>query len=86
MPAHTLTASTGEWHHAPATYHYQWKRCAGETEGPCEDIYLAKHPTYLVTDADRNSSLKVTVTATSSGGAAARDSDRTRLVTDPVAS
>jgi len=59
----TLTATRGLWTNAPRRYAYQWLRCDG-TGANCQPIADAVTSTYLVTDTDIGSTLRVDVTAT----------------------
>src|SRR5262249_22268395 len=59
----TLTATTGAWNGvAPATYRYQWQRCAA-AGSPCTDIAGARSAAYTAATADVGATLRVTVTA-----------------------
>jgi len=59
----TLTATPGVWTNAPSSFAYQWVRC--DTAGAnCQPITDATASTYVVTDADIGSTLRVEVTAT----------------------
>jgi hypothetical protein len=66
----TLIASPGSWSGSPLAYGYQWSRCDG-TGANCVPIIGASRPTYQVTEADVNGTLRVMVTAYSAAGASA---------------
>lgn len=74
-----LTASSGTWSGAPASYRYQWQRCdpAGAS---CADLGGATNSAYAPTSADVGHALRVNVTATNSGGSATATSDQTDAV------
>ena len=65
----TLTVSRGTWSGAPIVYEYAWNRCNSHSE--CTAILGATNATYLLTTADRNEKLTVTVSATNGGGSTA---------------
>ena len=75
----TLTATTGSWAGAPTSLLPQWQRCdpAGAS---CVEVPGATVPTYLVTEADVGSALRVNVTARNSVGAASAASVPTAVV------
>jgi hypothetical protein len=77
----TLTSTTGTWTgSATITYTRQWKRC--DTGGAnCTNISGATATTYVVGGSDLGSTIKVTVTATNSGGSASADATVTAVVT-----
>lgn len=75
----TLTASNGTWSNSPASFAYQWQRCA--TDGTaCGDISGATNQTYSVGSGDVHHTLRVAVTAKNSDGAATARSDATDVV------
>jgi hypothetical protein len=77
----TLTASPGLWTNAPSSYAYQWLRC-DSTGANCQPIVDAVAPTYVVTDADIGSTLRVEVTATDAVAASVpAQSEATAVVT-----
>jgi hypothetical protein len=61
-----LTATTGDWSDAPASYAYTWDRCS--TNGACAQIPGANGSTYSVGIEDLGSTLRVTVAASNAGG------------------
>jgi hypothetical protein len=77
-----LTATKGQWSHTPSTYGYQWRRCDA-TGTTCTDIPGANDPTYLTTNDDSGSTLRVRVSATNSIGSTTADSAATGLVGRP---
>ncbi len=83
VPGETLTALTGTWTTSgPPTFSYQWARCdAAGANGV--DIVGATSPTYLLTEADLDSTLRVRVTATDVFGSAAVTTFATGLVHFP---
>ncbi|HEX8742497.1 MAG TPA: hypothetical protein VF712_05140 [Thermoleophilaceae bacterium] len=77
----TLTAANGSWSGtAPFTYAYQWRRCDGAGAN-CSNIAGAASQTYSLTSADVGSTIRVSVTATNSGGSASATSGQTSAVT-----
>ena len=75
----TLTTTTGTWAGAPASFAPQWERC-DSGGASCVAIPGATNPTYVVTDADVGSSLRVSVTARNAVGAATEASAPTAAV------
>ena len=76
----TLTASHGTWTGTePITYAFQWLRC-NKTGGGCTAISGATAATYTVNTSDRNSTLRVRVTAANAAGSAQATSGQTALV------
>jgi hypothetical protein len=76
----TLSASTGSWSGAaPTNYSYSWSRC-DSTGGGCSPISGATSATYLLASADAGSTIRVSVTATNSGGSATVSSAATAVV------
>jgi hypothetical protein len=76
----TLTADLGTWTGQGLTLAYQWERCNNQGSA-CSDIAGATEPRYLVTAPDRRNTIRVQVTASSSGGTARASSANT----DPIA-
>jgi fibronectin type 3 domain-containing protein len=75
-----LTANPGVWSGTqPISYGYQWRRC-DISGGSCGDIAGATAQTYTTVSADLGSTIRVTVTATNSGGSAAATSLQTPTV------
>ncbi len=80
LKGQTLTAGTGEWSgETPSSYTYQWERC-GEVGGECAAIEGATASSYTLVEADLGSTLRVIVTATSTGGSTAAVSGGTPRV------
>ena len=75
----TLTATTGTWANAPSSYSYQWSR-SGSSGGSYSDIPGATNFAYRLGTADVAQFLKVTVTATNSGGSTAATSIATSQI------
>ena len=63
----TLTATTGTWLYSPTAYTYQWSRAA-TVSGTYTNISGATSSNYRLVTADVNQFLKVTITATNTGG------------------
>jgi glucose/arabinose dehydrogenase/PKD repeat protein len=76
----TLTASIGTWKGSePLEFGYQWLRC--DVRGnDCVAILGANGVTYMLTPAEFQSSVRVTVTATNAAGTAVATSDPTTRV------
>ena len=81
----TLTATTGTWNGAVATYGYQWKRCDSDGNG-CKSISAATSPTYVVQAADAASTLRVLVTASDASGAFGTASSAPSATVAPIGS
>jgi hypothetical protein len=62
-----LTATTGTWTNGPTSFVYQWQRC-DQTGGNCSGLTGATSPTYVLTDADAGSTVRVAVTGTNRFG------------------
>lgn len=62
-----LSASSGTWTNSPTSYGYQWSR-ASTSGGSYSNIPSATSSTYTLTSSDVGQFIKVTVTATNSGG------------------
>ena len=75
----TLTANDGTWSNSPASFAYQWQRCASDGTS-CGDITGASSKTYVPVTGDVGHALRVVVTATNSDGHSAATSG----ATDPV--
>ena len=54
----TLTASDGSWSNNPASFTYQWQRCASDGTA-CGDITGAASKTYVPTTGDVGHALRV---------------------------
>jgi hypothetical protein len=78
----TLAASTGSWTGSPSSYAYQWKR-ANTADGTYSNIGSATSNQYVLTDADIDKFIKVSVIATNSfGSSSAELSAATSIVVD----
>jgi hypothetical protein len=75
----TLTASTGGWSGKPTSYAYQWQRCDA-AGAACAPIVGATGQTYVVTEADTGTTLRVAVTARNSVGASTATSAPTVVI------
>jgi hypothetical protein len=76
----TLVASPGGWTGSTGGFSYQWRQC-NPAGAQCQDIPDASAPTYTVTAGDIASTLRVIVTATSTGGSTPTSSAQTSVVT-----
>jgi hypothetical protein len=77
----TLTATPGVWTNAPSSYAYQWLRC-DSSGANCQPISGAVASTYVVTDTDVGSTLRVEVTASNAVATSVpAQSDATAVVT-----
>jgi hypothetical protein len=74
-----LAASTGDWAGSPVFYGYQWQRCSPA----CADIAGALSATYTPVADDVGATLRVIVTAYTSGGPASQTSAPTSTVLPP---
>lgn len=81
----TLNATDGTWLYTPASFTYQWSR-SSTSNGTYSPISGATSSAYLLTSADVDQYLKVTVTAINSGGSSSATSTATALVTKANAS
>jgi hypothetical protein len=75
----TLTASTGTWSWAPASYAYQWRHC-DSAGANCANVTGATANSYALQSADAGSTLRVVVTATNTAGSTSATSAQTGLV------
>jgi hypothetical protein len=75
-----LSTSAGSWTGA-TSFTYQWTRCAQTSA--CAAIVGADSPTYTLATADLGENVKVTVTASNTGGSASADSNQTPPVAIP---
>lgn len=76
----TLTTDPGAWLTGSAiTYGFQWRRC-DTTGSTCSDIPGAINSTYMLTNSDLGTTLKVVVTATNATGSTTATSDKTSVV------
>jgi len=68
----TLTTTDGSWSGSPSSYTYQWKR-ASTSGGTYSNISSATNSTYVLTDADIDKYIKVSVIATNGIGASSAE-------------
>jgi hypothetical protein len=77
----TLKASTGSWTASPTSYAYQWQDC--NTSGAsCTTVLGATASSYILGSGDVGHTLRVTVTATNTGGSTPVSSDATGTVAE----
>jgi tripartite motif-containing protein 71 len=77
----TLSARNGSWSGSgPIAFDYLWKRC-DSGGGECEDVPGATKATYVLSEGDREATLRVTVTASNPGGVFSSTSSQTAEVT-----
>jgi hypothetical protein len=78
----TLTTTNGTWSGSPSSYTYQWKR-ASTSGGSYADIPSATNSSYVLTDADIDKYIKVSVVATNGvGPSTAATSVATSVIVD----
>jgi hypothetical protein len=65
----TLSASNGAWSNTPSAYIYQWSQCDASGNA-CTPIAGATSSSYVVGPADAGHTLRVSVTASNTGGSA----------------
>ncbi|HEY2073716.1 MAG TPA: hypothetical protein VGG88_09085 [Gaiellaceae bacterium] len=75
----TLTASDGTWSNSPASFTYQWQRCASDGTA-CGDITGAVSKTYTLATGDVGRTVRVAVTAVNTDGNTTADSAATDVV------
>jgi hypothetical protein len=76
----TLVATEGVWASSgPLTYTWQWQRCSAVADA-CADVAGATEATYLLSDADVGSTLRVVVTATDTTGSGSASSIASSVV------
>lgn len=75
----TLTASDGTWSNSPASFSFQWQRCASDGSA-CGDITGATSKTYALVTGDVGRTVRVVVTASNTDGKASADSAATDVV------
>ena len=79
-PDDSLAANPGSWSGTqPIDFGYQWQRC-NSGGGSCNAIVGATDPTYVASDDDVGSTLRVVVTATNAFGSDTATSDPSRVV------
>ncbi|HTY97893.1 MAG TPA: hypothetical protein VMB91_12680 [Solirubrobacteraceae bacterium] len=80
----TLTEHHGEWSNSPTGYAYQWLRC-NSSGTSCSTIVGATNATYSPAAEDVGHELRVTETASNTGGSgAAAESEATSVVVPPA--
>jgi hypothetical protein len=62
QPGAQLSASPGSWSPSPTSYAYKWARCDAAS-GHCKKVHGANSSTYVLTERDGGSSMRVTVVA-----------------------
>ena len=78
----TLSTTNGTWTGSPSSYTYQWKR-ATAASGSYSNISSATNSTYVLTDADIDKYIKVSIIASNSVGASSAElSAATSIVLD----
>jgi NHL repeat len=76
----TLTGYEGAWTGSPTEFRYQWRRCDGSFNN-CADIPGATSPSYTLTDADIQQTVRLRVVAVNVGGnSEPADSDPSQVV------
>jgi len=83
-PGQTVTATPGSWSGStPLAYAYQWQQCdaAGAS---CAPISAAIGPAYVIATTDTGKTVRVSVTASNSVGAAMATSAATGVVPGPA--
>jgi hypothetical protein len=80
----TLTASQGSWSGSPTSYAYAWSQC-NPNGGSCSALAGATAATYKATTTDVGHTLRVTLTATNSGGSTPATSAPSALVSAATA-
>ena len=74
-----LSTTDGTWSFTPVSYTYQWSK-SGTPSGTYTNISGATNSTYTLLAADIDQYLKVTVTATNTGGSSAATSSATSII------
>jgi hypothetical protein len=76
----TLTADPGRWAEGPSSFTYRWQLCDKNGAG-CKDISGATGKTYGVRSGDKDSTIRVQVTAKNLVGSTTAKADATAVVT-----
>jgi hypothetical protein len=76
----TLTADPGKWAEGPSSFTYQWQLC-DKSGANCKDIQGATGKTYGVRSGDKDSTIRVQVTAKNLVGSTTANSNTTDVVT-----
>ncbi|HWY90270.1 MAG TPA: hypothetical protein VNY31_06315, partial [Solirubrobacteraceae bacterium] len=79
MEGQVAHASNGAWTGSPTSYSYQWRDCSSSGRR-CTSIDGATTPDYTLAASDVNHTMRVTVTATNSGGSSSMSSPATTAV------
>ena len=74
-----LSASAGTWAGSPTSYAYRWEDCTALGVG-CLSVKGATSSSYKLTASDVESTLRVVVTASNTGGATPATSEQTAVV------
>jgi len=81
----TLSVAPGSWTPSPASYTYQWWRCASQALATCTLITGATNATYTLTASDGGNYFYAQVTALSAGGGTTANSAISgRVLTQPA--
>ena len=76
----TLTAAAGTWAGSGLTYTYKWRRCDAAGENCIDASATVAQNTVTLVAADTGKTIRVVVTATSSGGAATATGEPTPVI------
>ncbi len=76
----TLTVNPGKWAEGPSSFAYQWQLC-DKSGANCKDISGATGQTYGVRSGDKDSTIRVQVTAKNLVGTTTANSDQTDAIT-----
>src|ERR687897_694765 len=74
-----LTAQNGTWTNSPTAFQYQWQRCNASGTS-CVNVAGATQRTYLLTPADAERTMRVSVTVINAEGATNARSAPTAVV------
>jgi hypothetical protein len=78
-----LSVSNGSWANSPTSFAYQWQDCNALGEG-CANVSGATGSTYTLGSGDVGHTMRVTVTATNSGGVGTATSEHSAVVGEKV--
>jgi RHS repeat-associated protein len=79
-----VSVTSGTWSNSPLAYSYQWEDCRYWEPSVCTPITGATDQTYATKAGDKNSDLKVDVTATNSDGSTTVVSNESSKITSNV--